>query len=87
MPLTASGKIDRRALPKPESNAVEKGQVAPRTAVEEIVCGICRDVLGVERVGLEDDFSGLGGHSLLATLVVSRIKDALAVNLSLRTFF
>jgi amino acid adenylation domain-containing protein/non-ribosomal peptide synthase protein (TIGR01720 family) len=87
MPLTASGKIDRRALPKPEMGSDRGEYVAPRNAVEEIVCDICRSVLALERVGVEDDFFELGGHSLLATQVVSRVNEALRVRLSLEAFF
>jgi acyl carrier protein len=87
MPLTASGKIDRRALPRPEMGADQRERIDPRTAVEEIVCGICADVLGLERVGADADFFELGGHSLLATQVVSRIRKLLGAEIGLRALF
>ncbi|MFM1731539.1 AMP-binding enzyme, partial [Prescottella soli] len=74
-PLNASGKLDRKALPAPVFEA--KAFRAPTTPVEEIVAGVFADVLGVERVGLDDDFFALGGNSLVATQVVSRLGAAL----------
>ncbi|HVF49520.1 MAG TPA: amino acid adenylation domain-containing protein [Pyrinomonadaceae bacterium] len=89
IPLTPQGKIDRRALPAPEQHAVaaEDGPVAPQTPVEEILAGIWSEVLGVGRVGVEDNFFALGGHSLLATKVVSRVRQALQLELPLRALF
>ena len=87
MPLTANGKIDRRALPKPEMSEVSGRYAGPRTAVEEIVCGIWEEVLGVEKVGMADNFFELGGHSLLATQVVSRVRNMFGVEVSLRKVF
>ncbi len=89
LPLTANGKVDRRALPafnrtRPE---LEKGFVAPRTSAEELVAEIWAQVLGLERVGIYDDFFELGGHSLLATQAVSRIREAFAVEIPLRRLF
>ncbi|MBW8877601.1 MAG: amino acid adenylation domain-containing protein, partial [Acidobacteria bacterium] len=86
LPLTASGKVDRRALPAPEMG--ERGEyVAPRTEIERWLCEIWEELLGVERVGIEDNFFDLGGHSLLATQVVSRVRSALGVEVPLRTIF
>src|SRR5216683_2242299 len=87
LPLTANGKLDRRALPKPGERP-EQGReyVGPRTAVEEILCGIWAKVLGLERVGVEDNFFELGGHSLLATQAVSQAKQA-GLRFSLRELF
>jgi amino acid adenylation domain-containing protein len=89
LPVTPQGKLDRRALPEPdrERRAVEESWVAPRTPVEEELARIWSEVLGVERVGAEDDFFHLGGHSLLATQVVSQIREKLGVEIPLRRLF
>ncbi|HEV2149165.1 MAG TPA: non-ribosomal peptide synthetase, partial [Longimicrobiaceae bacterium] len=83
LPLNANGRIDRRALPAPEAAAYE----APRTAMEELVAEIWAEVLVRERVGVRDDFFELGGHSLLATQVLSRLRQAMRVEVPLRTLF
>ncbi|MET0395684.1 MAG: amino acid adenylation domain-containing protein [Longimicrobiaceae bacterium] len=88
LPLTPSGKTDRRALPAPDpSGAAEHGYAAPRTPVQEVLAAAWAEVLGVERVGVEDDFFALGGHSLLAARVVSRVRDALGLELPLPAVF
>jgi len=89
MPLTANGKIDRNALPAPADfiSEVAAEPILLRTPLEELLAGIWSRVLGVERVGSHDDFFELGGHSLLATQVISRIKETLGVEISLRNFF
>jgi acyl-coenzyme A synthetase/AMP-(fatty) acid ligase/acyl carrier protein len=85
LPVNANGKIDRERLPAPELATRE--HVAPRTRMERDIVAIWRDLLGHERVGVEDDFFELGGHSLLATRMASRIRSAFGVELPLRTLF
>ncbi|HFC12996.1 MAG TPA: amino acid adenylation domain-containing protein, partial [Anaerolineae bacterium] len=89
MPLTATGKIDQRALPIPDQShlALASEFVAPHTALEQKLAAIWCEVLSLERVGVHDDFFALGGHSLLATQIVSRIRATLAVELPLRQLF
>ncbi len=88
LPLTANGKVDRRALPEPAAQAAGQREfVAPRTALEEKLAGIWAEVLRQERVGLRDSFFELGAHSLLATQLMSRIRDAFGVELPLRHLF
>ncbi|MBV9774815.1 MAG: amino acid adenylation domain-containing protein, partial [Gemmatimonadetes bacterium] len=86
LPVTANGKVDRGALPAPETASGE-AYVAPRTPVEELMAGIWAEVLKTGRVGAEDDFFALGGHSLLATQVVSRARQAFGVEVPLRALF
>ncbi|HEX7242799.1 MAG TPA: amino acid adenylation domain-containing protein, partial [Longimicrobiaceae bacterium] len=87
LPLTPSGKTDRRALPAPEGGAADGEHVAPRTPTEETLAGIWAAVLKTGRVGVHDDFAALGGHSLLATRVVSRAREALGTELPVRAMF
>jgi amino acid adenylation domain-containing protein len=89
LPLTPSGKVDRRALPAPAAARPELGRAyrEPPGAVAETVAAVWADVLGVERVGGDDSFFDLGGHSLLAMRVLSRLREALGVELPLRALF
>jgi amino acid adenylation domain-containing protein len=89
LPLTPSGKVDRRALPAPAAGRQELAATyrEPRGAVEETVAGVWCDVLGVERVGADDSFFDLGGHSLLAMRMIARLRAALGLDLPLRELF
>lgn len=87
LPLTPTGKLDRKALPAPDDGGAAEAFVPPRTAVEEALAGIWTEVLRRERVGVTDDFFALGGHSLAAMRVASRIEDVFDVELPLRTLF
>ncbi|MFC6091036.1 non-ribosomal peptide synthase/polyketide synthase [Saccharothrix lopnurensis] len=84
LPLSPSGKLDRRALPEPDFSGEH---VAPRTDAERIVAGVVADVLGLERVGATDDFFALGGDSILSIRVTSRLRAAFGVQLSPRAVF
>ncbi|WP_346396406.1 amino acid adenylation domain-containing protein [Pseudomonas syringae] len=83
MPLTANGKLDRRALPKPDVARSQQGYVAPRTAFEQRLAALWEQVLHVERVGLNDNFFALGGHSLLAVSLVGRIRETFDISIKL----
>ena len=88
LPLTASGKVDRKALPAPEGAlAAGTEYIAPRNDTEQRLASLWSEVLRVERVGIHDNFFALGGHSLLATQVVSRLRSTFAVELPLQDFF
>ncbi|MFD0200425.1 MULTISPECIES: non-ribosomal peptide synthetase [Saccharothrix] len=84
LPLTLNGKLDRHALPAPDSGAAGR---APRTPLEELMVAVFADVLGVERVGVDEGFFDLGGHSLMATRLISKVRAALGAELSLREVF
>ncbi|HST63005.1 MAG TPA: condensation domain-containing protein, partial [Longimicrobium sp.] len=86
-PVTPNGKVDRGALPAPDTPGSRGTYVAPRTPAEERMAAIWAEVLGVERVGGEDNFFELGGHSLLATQLVSRVRQAFRTELPLRAVF
>lgn len=85
LPRTLSGKVDRRSLPNPGESGRE--HVPPRTPVEETLCGIFAELLGIPRIGIRDHFFELGGHSLLATMLLSRIRSAFGVEVPLRDVF
>ncbi|WP_443092839.1 amino acid adenylation domain-containing protein [Anaeromyxobacter diazotrophicus] len=89
LPLTPSGKLDRRGLPPPDWASAElRGRYEPpRTPAEQLLASIWSELLGVERVGRNDGFFDVGGHSLLATQLVSRVRRALGVELPLRAVF
>jgi amino acid adenylation domain-containing protein len=89
LPVTSSGKLDRAALPDPRPDRAAGGAayVEPRTDDERIIASVWADVLGVDRVGIDDGFFDLGGHSLLATMAVSRVAERLGRDVELRTLF
>jgi amino acid adenylation domain-containing protein len=88
MPLTANGKVDRRALEQMQSlRAVTKEHVAPRNPIEEVIAGIWGEVLRLNAVSVTADFFELGGHSLIATQVMSRVREAFQVDLPVRSLF
>ncbi|MBI5302089.1 MAG: amino acid adenylation domain-containing protein [Chloroflexi bacterium] len=89
LPLTPNGKLDRNALPAPDLSRRDWAGdfVAPRTPVEELLVEIWKPVLGVEQIGVRDNFFDLGGHSLLATQLVSRVREAFQIELPLRHIF
>ncbi|NRA56472.1 MAG: amino acid adenylation domain-containing protein, partial [Gammaproteobacteria bacterium] len=86
-PLTPNGKLDRKALPKADASQLQQTYVAPTTELEKRLAQIWQDVLGVEQVGLNDNFFALGGHSLLLTQVVSRVRQALSAEIPMRVMF
>ena len=89
LPLTANGKIDRRALPAPDASRpdVANAYMAPRSPIEEGLAEIWRAVLGITQIGVHDNFFEIGGHSLMATQVISRVREVFQAELPLRTLF
>jgi len=88
LPISPNGKVDRRALPAPELADIETATyVAPRTPEEEQLAQIWQEVLGLERVGIEDDFFALGGHSLLAAQLIARVSRVFGGDVPLRRLF
>jgi len=89
LPLTANGKVDRRALPSPDGSRPEweTEYLAPRTPLEEVLAGVWAELLSIEQVGVHDNFFVLGGHSLLATQLLARLLTMFKVELPLITVF
>ena len=87
LPLTVNGKLDTRALPAPEYLDTGAGYRAPAGPIEEILAGIYAQVLGLERVGVDDSFFDLGGDSLSAMRVIAAINTSLDAGLAVRTLF
>ena len=89
LPITPNGKVDRKALPAPDTSRPELAQkyIPPRTPLEKSLAEIWAEVLGIELVGIEDNFLELGGQSLLAITIVSRIRDKYQVDLPMRSLF
>ena len=86
-PLLPNGKLNRQALPLPETRDLETDYVAPGDAVEETLATIWAEVLGLKQVGIQDNFFELGGHSLLATRMLSRVREVLRIEVPLRSLF
>lgn len=89
LPLTSNGKVDRLALPAPDTygRSLEVDFVAPRTSTQELIAAIFSEVLGLKQVGIHDNFFALGGHSLLVIQVISRLQQTFNVELSVLTLF
>ncbi|HCF29074.1 MAG TPA: non-ribosomal peptide synthetase, partial [Cyanobacteria bacterium UBA11049] len=89
MPLTPNGKLDRRALPAPDTSRLNQNNslIAPQNPTEELLVSIWAEVLNLKQVSIHDNFFELGGHSLLATQLISRIRDTFQIEISLFSLF
>jgi glyine---[glycyl-carrier protein] ligase len=85
LPLTAAGKLDRRALPPAVFGTADDSR-QPSSTPERLLCDLFAQVLGVDRVGPDDGFFDLGGHSLLAAMLLARVRQQFGVKISLKTF-
>ena len=89
LPLTPTGKIDRKSLPAPETirSEMERPHIAPRTLLEQRLVDIWSHLLGIQQISIHDSFFDLGGHSLLSTRLISQLRQTFAIEISLRRFF
>ena len=89
IPLSSNGKIDRRALIEEEQSGLEATRIyeGPRTYIEEELVAIWKEILGIERVGISDNFFEIGGHSLMAAQIISRVRKVFGVEIPLRGLF
>ena len=87
LPLTSTGKVDRKALPVPDFLAIQNDYVAPKTRIEHELAKIWQDVLGIEKVGVHDNFFAIGGHSLLTMRLINNINTSFNRSLSVTTLF
>ena len=89
LPTLLNGKIDRKSLPAPDSSRPEirTAYAAARNPLEDRLVEMWGELLGVERIGVDDNFFELGGHSLLATQFITRLRELLKIDVSLRSFF
>jgi thioesterase domain-containing protein len=87
LPLTVNGKLDRRALPRPQSSGIAAKYVAPATPAEIVLCSTVEALLGVEHVGVADNFFHLGGHSLLAVRLVAMLRARLGIEAPVHLVF
>lgn len=87
LPLTRTGKVDRRALPAPDWSQRAEEYVAPSTEIEKQIASVWQEVLGIDRIGVHDDFFEIGGHSLNATRIVLNLQSRLSCGVSIRQLF
>ncbi|QDY37991.1 non-ribosomal peptide synthetase [Pseudomonas putida] len=87
LPVTANGKLDRKALPKPDASVLQDSYVAPRSELEQQIATIWAEVLKLDQVGVTDNFFVLGGHSLSATQVIVRVREATGIDATLKALF